>query len=468
MAAFAGRVAELTGVWPAVDLDAGLPAVAKPQTWHRILYNDSAVPYDIWVQRQALWHRFESLFLRRRKAGRGVTELLFSGPLQLDEEGWYSVTPQCLAERMATLMVDLIVGRSDLPESSAADRGGGDDDDDEPDGGGSSSAAPAKRQRTDALSHERPDARPILADAAAAAATDASPTSQQQEQHGHEHDYGDEEGVVVVDAFCGCGGNAIALARHPGVRLVIAIDASRERLHMAASNARHHSLHVVGYDCDGPDTGSCRGLEGGTGSSRCTGHIVFVCGNALDVLASMAEPPQASGGSGVRGATQADAEVTAASGDSSVFRLPALLLSFSRRHGAAAAAGVSATGSASAAAASHAPTCAVAALRSAPTPGIPIVDCVIAISGAPHASEASSLTVCTSASSRITQPHHRPPTLWPLVCCNRPNSFGSAVGACRQGLPRGVAGQHSARRGVSAQARFAPRAMCRALEVVAT
>jgi hypothetical protein len=45
------------------------------------------------------------------------------------------------------------------------------------------------------------------------------------------------EAEVVVDAFCGCGGNAIAFARMPGIRGVIAIDSDPRRLEMARHNA---------------------------------------------------------------------------------------------------------------------------------------------------------------------------------------------------------------------------------------
>eukprot|EP00978_Attheya_sp_CCMP212_P006154 scaffold13850_cov50-Attheya_sp.AAC.3 len=42
---------------------------------------------------------------------------------------------------------------------------------------------------------------------------------------------------VVLDAFCGCGGNAIAFAKQPNVSLVICIDTDRTKLEKAANNA---------------------------------------------------------------------------------------------------------------------------------------------------------------------------------------------------------------------------------------
>ena len=42
---------------------------------------------------------------------------------------------------------------------------------------------------------------------------------------------------VVLDAFCGCGGNAIAFANQSNVSLVICIDTDRTKLEKAANNA---------------------------------------------------------------------------------------------------------------------------------------------------------------------------------------------------------------------------------------
>lgn len=48
--------------------------------------------------------------------------------------------------------------------------------------------------------------------------------------------------MVVMDAFCGCGGNAIAFAMRPEVSLVIAVDCDREKLEMAANNAAAYDV----------------------------------------------------------------------------------------------------------------------------------------------------------------------------------------------------------------------------------
>lgn len=51
--------------------------------------------------------------------------------------------------------------------------------------------------------------------------------------------------MVILDAFCGCGGNAIAFARRPEVTLVVCVDTDRNRLKMAAKNA---SIYNIGKD----------------------------------------------------------------------------------------------------------------------------------------------------------------------------------------------------------------------------
>jgi trimethylguanosine synthase len=65
--------------------------------------------------------------------------------------------------------------------------------------------------------------------------------------------------IVVLDAFCGCGGNAIAFAKKNNV-YVIAVDNDLNRLRMAANNAK-----VYGIDPD---------------------NIVFVHADVVDALRS--------------------------------------------------------------------------------------------------------------------------------------------------------------------------------------
>ena len=49
-------------------------------------------------------------------------------------------------------------------------------------------------------------------------------------------------GIVVLDAFCGCGGNAIAFASRPDVSLVICVDTDWNKLEMTAKNASIYNI----------------------------------------------------------------------------------------------------------------------------------------------------------------------------------------------------------------------------------
>lgn len=66
----------------------------------------------------------------------------------------------------------------------------------------------------------------------------------------------DTEGLVVVDAFCGAGGNAIAFAKRPGVALVVCVDLDEEKLRLAAHNSKVYDvpdnklLFLHGDACD--------------------------------------------------------------------------------------------------------------------------------------------------------------------------------------------------------------------------
>ncbi len=60
-------------------------------------------------------------------------------------------------------------------------------------------------------------------------------TAFQRQQH---HYYPDTQPqYVVLDAFCGCGGNAIAFALQPSISLVVCIDIDENKLQMLATNA---------------------------------------------------------------------------------------------------------------------------------------------------------------------------------------------------------------------------------------
>ncbi len=51
------------------------------------------------------------------------------------------------------------------------------------------------------------------------------------------HLVGNRSNVIVLDPFCGCGGNSIAFAKRPEVDLVICVDTDLSKLKMASSNA---------------------------------------------------------------------------------------------------------------------------------------------------------------------------------------------------------------------------------------
>jgi len=50
------------------------------------------------------------------------------------------------------------------------------------------------------------------------------------------------EDSIVLDPFCGCGGNAIAFAKIKEVKLVVCVDKDIEKLKMAASNAAVYNI----------------------------------------------------------------------------------------------------------------------------------------------------------------------------------------------------------------------------------
>ena len=48
--------------------------------------------------------------------------------------------------------------------------------------------------------------------------------------------------MVVLDPFCGCGGNAIAFAKRPEISLVVCVDTDLSKLEMAANNASIYKI----------------------------------------------------------------------------------------------------------------------------------------------------------------------------------------------------------------------------------
>ena len=67
--------------------------------------------------------------------------------------------------------------------------------------------------------------------------------------------HSEHEGIVLLDAFCGCGGNAIAFGKIPSdkISLVVCVDMDRSKLRMAAYNASLYDIpndKLVFIDCN--------------------------------------------------------------------------------------------------------------------------------------------------------------------------------------------------------------------------
>jgi trimethylguanosine synthase len=51
-----------------------------------------------------------------------------------------------------------------------------------------------------------------------------------------------QQGLVVLDAFCGCGGNAIAFAKRPEIALVVCVDVDEAKLIKTGNNANIYNI----------------------------------------------------------------------------------------------------------------------------------------------------------------------------------------------------------------------------------
>jgi trimethylguanosine synthase len=126
-------------------------------------YHPCEVHDKYWAQRRRLFSRFD----------RGC---------QLDSEGWYSVTPELIADHVARRVADLA---------------------------------------QHLLAHQQQQSLPLQM------SLPARP-----------------EGIVIMDAFCGCGGNSIAFGKIPShlVSKVVCVDTDRSKLLKAAHNASLYSI----------------------------------------------------------------------------------------------------------------------------------------------------------------------------------------------------------------------------------
>ena len=139
--------------------------------------HDPSVCHDkYWAQRRRLFSRFDE----------GV---------QLDAEGWYSVTPEVVADHVARRFQSALDGMAtgNGNGNSGGRRGRNDNN---------------RRNNNNSNGSRRPS------------------------------------GKVILDAFCGCGGNAIAFARLPAssVSLVVCVDLDRSKLRKAAHNASIYNV----------------------------------------------------------------------------------------------------------------------------------------------------------------------------------------------------------------------------------
>jgi trimethylguanosine synthase len=141
-----------------------LPPRRRPPRHQPNPHDPSVVHNKYWAQRHRLFSRFDDGIL-------------------LDPEGWFSVTPEVVADHVASRFADF-----------------------------------ARRRRRPGCIDDYDD--------------------------GHRREC---EPMVVLDAFCGCGGNAIAFGMLPpsAVSLVVCVDVDRSKLRMAARNAS-----IYGVDPD--------------------------------------------------------------------------------------------------------------------------------------------------------------------------------------------------------------------------
>jgi len=152
--------------------------------------HDPSIVHDkYWAQRRRLFKKFDE-------------------GIQLDAEGWYSVTPEVVADHVASRFADAaarLVRSCDNYEARGGGGGGGNRGNHRRGGGGGGVSSGQNSHRT-----KQPPSK----------------------------------SMVILDAFCGCGGNAIAFAKLPpaSVSLVVCIEIDRTKLRKAAHNASIYGI----------------------------------------------------------------------------------------------------------------------------------------------------------------------------------------------------------------------------------
>lgn len=168
------------------EIDNSDPTMGEPHQHQEVLCimdSDVPNPHDPSIVHDKYWAQRRRLF---SKFDRGI---------KLDAEGWYSVTPEAIADHVAEKVGEIAV----VMKSHGAAGGGGNAD-----GLGWTGL------------YETPNPVPVRS----------------------------KKGIVILDAFCGCGGNSIAFAKIPSslISLVVCVDLTREKLRKAAHNAAIYGI----------------------------------------------------------------------------------------------------------------------------------------------------------------------------------------------------------------------------------
>ena len=148
-----------------VPPSAAPPALPQAKQDRLVVVMDNSVPNPYGPNIDKYWKQRRRLFSR------------FDEGIELDEEGWFSVTPEIIADHVAHRFCEMA---ADHHTSNSNSTSNGDT-------------------------------------------------------------AGVDQPLVVLDAFCGCGGNAIAFAKQPNVT-VIATDIDRSKLRKAAHNAAIYQI----------------------------------------------------------------------------------------------------------------------------------------------------------------------------------------------------------------------------------
>ena len=164
--------------------------------------NPAVIHDKYWAQRRRLFSRFDQ-------------------GIQLDGEGWFSVTPEIIAEYVAEQFCMLIPGILRMRQNIIGHL-----------------HLPAGQMHTAGMPSQRPQGQGIISSLVQNTQPSVPP------------------GVVILDAFCGCGGNSIAFAKlgpHIPISLVVCVDLDRNKLRMAARNALIYGIppqKIVFIQCD--------------------------------------------------------------------------------------------------------------------------------------------------------------------------------------------------------------------------